>query len=75
MASQNLFPQSIKTYLAGIRHMQITLRLPEPREFSSLSRLKLVQAGIKQVMPSKLLKAKATHHSSNSEMHSTVVEL
>ena len=33
-------------YLAGIRHTQILLGLPEPREFSSLPRLRLVQSGI-----------------------------
>ena len=43
-ATQNLSPQTIKTYLAGVRHMQITLGLPEPQAFSSLPRLKLVQA-------------------------------
>ena len=36
MASEGLSPQTIKTYLAAIRYMQITLGLPEPREFSSL---------------------------------------
>lgn len=45
LAKQNLSPQ---TYLAGIRHMQITLGLPEPRAFLSLPRLKLVQAGIQR---------------------------
>ena len=49
LATQQLTPQTIKTYLAGIRHMQITLGLPEPRAFSSLPRLKLVQAGIQRV--------------------------
>ena len=49
LTSQSLSPQTIKTYLAGIRHMQITLGLPEPREYSSLPRLRLVQAGIKRV--------------------------
>ena len=48
MASEGLTPQTIKTYLAAIRYMQITLGLPEPREFSSLPRLRLVQAGIKR---------------------------
>ena len=48
LATQNLSPQTIKTYLAGVRHMQITLGLPEPRAFSSLPRLKLVQAGIQR---------------------------
>ena len=48
LACQNLSPQTIKTYLAGIRHTQITLGLPDPKEFSSLSRLKQVQAGIQR---------------------------
>ena len=48
MAKEGLTPQTIKTYLAAIRHMQITLGLPEPREFSSLPRLRLVQSGIKR---------------------------
>ena len=34
--------------MAGIRHMQVTLGLPEPKEFSSLPWLRLVQEGIKQ---------------------------
>lgn len=48
LACQNLTPQTIKTYLAGIRYMQITLGLPEPRQFSSLSRLQQVQSGIQR---------------------------
>ena len=48
LACQHISPQTIKTYLAGIRHMQITLGLPEPRQFSSLPRLRLVQAGIQR---------------------------
>ena len=48
LACQNLCPQTIKTYLAGIRHMQVALGLPEPRVFSSLPRLKLVQAGVQR---------------------------
>ena len=36
LACKTLSPQTIKTYLAGIRHMQIMLGLPEPRAFSSL---------------------------------------
>ena len=46
LACQQLAPRTIKTYLAAIRHMQITLGLPEPREFSSLPRLRLIQTGI-----------------------------
>ena len=48
LACQRLAPQTIKTYLAAIRYMQITLGLPEPREFSSLPRLRLVQTGIQR---------------------------
>ena len=48
LACQGLSPQTIKTYLAGIRHMQVTLGLPEPRAYSSLPRLRLVQAGIQR---------------------------
>lgn len=48
LACQKLSPQTIKTYLAGIRHTQITLGLPEPRAFSSLPRLRLVQSGIQR---------------------------
>ena len=48
LAGQNLSPQTIKTYLAGIRPTQILLGLPEPREFSSLLRLRLVQSGIQR---------------------------
>ena len=45
---QGLSPSTIKCYLAGIRHTQITLGFPEPRQFSSLPRLRLVQAGIQR---------------------------
>lgn len=48
LAKDRLSPKTIKIYLAGIRHMQITLGLPEPKEFSSLPRLRLVQAGIQR---------------------------
>lgn len=48
MAGERLAPQTIKTYLSAIRYMQITLGLPEPKEFSSLPRLRLVQTGIRR---------------------------
>ena len=54
LASLNLSPQTIKTYLAGIRYMQITLGLPEPKEYSSLPRLRLVQTGIKRAHSQKM---------------------
>ncbi len=53
LATKGLSPQTIKTYLAGIRHMQIVLGLPEPRAFSSLPRLRLVQAGIQRTYAQK----------------------
>ena len=45
-SSQSLSPQTIKVYLAGIRHMQIAIGLPDLKEFSSMPQLKLVQSGI-----------------------------
>ena len=48
LACQNVSPQMIKTHLAGIRHTQITLGLPDPKDFSSLSQLRQVQAGIQK---------------------------
>ena len=48
LANQQLTPQTIKTYLSAIRYMQVVLGLPEPREFSSLPRLRLVQMGIQR---------------------------
>lgn len=48
MGCEHLAPQTIKTYLSAIRYMQIVLGLPEPKQFSSLPRLHLVQMGIKR---------------------------
>jgi len=45
MARQGLSPQTIKVYLAGVCHM---LRLPDPKEFTSMPRLRLAQAGIQR---------------------------
>jgi len=42
----SIMNQTIKTYLAAIPYMQIILGLPEPRAFSSLPHLWLVQTGI-----------------------------
>ena len=47
MADQNLAPQTIKSNLAGVRNMQIALGLPDPREQSTFSVLRRVQAGIR----------------------------
>jgi len=46
MACQGLSPQTIKVYLAGVHHMQILIGLPDPKEFTSMPCLRLVQAGI-----------------------------
>ena len=46
MAEQGLAPQTVKSYLAAVRNMQISLGLPDPRDRSSFPRLKRVQAGI-----------------------------
>ena len=52
LACQKLSPQTIKVYLSAIRHMQITLGLPEPREFSSMPCVRLVQSGIQRTYAS-----------------------
>ena len=41
-------PNVGNVYLAGIRHMQIAIGLPDPKGFSSMPRLKLVQSGIQR---------------------------
>jgi hypothetical protein len=46
LADQGLAPQTIKSYLAGVRNMQLSLGLPDPRDHSSLPILRRVQAGI-----------------------------
>ena len=48
LAQSGLAPSSIRSYLAAVRHMQVTciMGYPEPRETSSLPRLKLVINGI-----------------------------
>ena len=46
LADEGLAPQSIKSYLAAIRNMQLSLSLPDPREKSALPVLKRVLAGI-----------------------------
>ena len=48
MARQGLAPQTIKVYLAGVRHMQILIGLPDPKEFTSMPCPRLVQAGIQR---------------------------
>ena len=48
MACQGLSPQTIKVYLAGIRHMKISIGLPDPKEFTSMPRLRMAQSGIQR---------------------------
>ena len=49
LADQGLAPQTIKSYLAAVRNIQISLGFPDPREQSSLRLLKRVQAGISRM--------------------------
>ena len=53
LACQQLSPQTVKVYMAAIRHMQITMGLPEQREYSSMLRLRLVQSDIQRAHASK----------------------
>ena len=53
LACQQLSPQTIKVYMAAIRYMQITMGLPEPREYTSMPRLRLVQSGIQRAHASR----------------------
>ena len=46
LGSQDLSPQTIKSYLSGLRSLQISMGLPDPRDQSSLPMLKRAQAGI-----------------------------
>ena len=48
LAEQRLAPSSIKTYLAAIRHAQVVRGFPEPRQSSSLPRLRLMQSGVQR---------------------------
>ena len=45
LAKEGLAPATLRTYLSGIRHAQITRGLPEPSR-SGLPRLKLLQSGV-----------------------------
>ena len=49
LAQEGVSPATIRTYLAAVRHAQVTRGLPEPRESSSLPRLRLVQNGVRRV--------------------------
>ena len=49
LARDGIAPSTIKTYLAAVRHAQIMRGHPEPRESSTLPRLRLVQNGVRRV--------------------------
>ena len=46
MGDEGLAPQTVKSYLAAIRNMQLSLGLPDPQKHSSLPVLRRVLAGI-----------------------------
>ena len=48
LGDQGLSSQTMRSYLAGVRNMQLSLGLPDPRDHSSLPILRRVQAGIKR---------------------------
>ena len=49
LAQQGLEEQSIKTYLAAVRQLQLTMGLPNPCDSSSLPWLQLVLTGIRRM--------------------------
>lgn len=46
LAKEGLAPNTLKTYLAGIRHAQVMRGLPEPAQMGPMPRLKLLQTGV-----------------------------
>ena len=48
LAQEGIAPATIKIYLAAVRHAQVVRGLPEPRESSTLPRLRLIQRGIRR---------------------------
>ena len=53
LATLELSPQTIKTYLSAARNQHVSLGFPDPRDQSSLPLLKRVQAGIQRVQAMK----------------------
>lgn len=49
LAQRGLAPATIRTYLAAVRHAQVVRGFPEPRQQSTLPRLRLVQDGARRV--------------------------
>ena len=58
LAEQGLAPSTIKSYLAAVRSIQISLGLPDPRDQSSCPMLKRVLAGISRARLSKGVQAR-----------------
>ena len=50
LANSGLAYQTIKTYLAAVRHEQISRGLPEPKHTESLPKLKVVKNGVRKIM-------------------------
>ena len=49
LANNGLAYQTIKTYLAAIRHVQIAQGLPEPKQYASMPKLKVVEKGVRKI--------------------------
>ncbi len=48
LATLGLAPSTIKSYLAAVRHLQIAEGFPEPGQYASLAKLRLVATGIQK---------------------------
>ena len=48
LANSGLAYQTIKTYLAAVRHEQIAKGLPEPKQLTSMPKLKVVENGVRK---------------------------
>lgn len=55
LAQNGLSHQTIKTYVSAVRHLQIAKDFPEPAQYSSMPKLKVVENGIRRsrTMPSR----------------------
>jgi len=49
LTNNGLAYQTIKTYLAAIRHVQIVQGLPEPKQYASMPKLKVVEKGVRKI--------------------------
>ena len=53
-------PMPQTSYLARIQHMQISIGLPDPKEFTSMPRLRMVQSGIQRYVSEQVSKVAKT---------------